>query len=47
LALRNLEGSRPAIAAASEIRYCYWPYQADLGHWFCKPSPSCARIICI
>jgi GrpB-like predicted nucleotidyltransferase (UPF0157 family) len=38
--VQTLEASRPAILAASELGYCYWPYQADLEHWFCKPSPS-------
>jgi GrpB-like predicted nucleotidyltransferase (UPF0157 family) len=36
----SLEGSRPAIAAATTIGYCYFPYQTDLKHWFCKPSPT-------
>jgi len=36
--VQDLETSRPAIAAAGELGYCYWPYQADLEHWFCKPS---------
>jgi GrpB-like predicted nucleotidyltransferase (UPF0157 family) len=38
--VETLEGSRPAIAAATEVGYCYWPYQAETKHWFCKPSPS-------
>ena len=36
--VRTLEESRPAIAAATERGYCYLPYQAELEHWFCKPS---------
>jgi len=36
----TLDDSRQAIAAAAELGYCYWPYQADVEHWFCKPSPS-------
>ena len=36
--VQDLDASRPAIAAAGELGYCYWPYQADLEHWFCKPS---------
>jgi len=36
----TLEGSRPAIAAATGLGYCYFPYQAELKHWFCKPSPA-------
>ena len=38
--VRTLEGSRPAIASAVELGYCYAPYQPDLEHWFCKPSPA-------
>lgn len=38
--VRTLDESRPAIAAATELGYCYVPYQADIEHWFCKPSPS-------
>jgi GrpB-like predicted nucleotidyltransferase (UPF0157 family) len=38
--VHTLEESRPAIAAAAELGYCYWPYQAEVEHWFCKPSPS-------
>jgi len=37
-AVQTLEGSRAAIAAATEAGYCYAPYQAELEHWFCKPS---------
>jgi GrpB-like predicted nucleotidyltransferase (UPF0157 family) len=37
-AVRTLAESRPAIAAAAELGYCYAPYQAELEHWFCKPS---------
>ncbi len=36
----TLDASRPAIVAASELGYCYAPYQAELEHWFCKPSPA-------
>ena len=36
----SLEGSRPAIAAATGLGYCYFPYQSELKHWFCKPSPA-------
>lgn len=36
----SLEGSKPAIAAAAILGYCYFPYQPDLKHWFCKPSAS-------
>jgi GrpB-like predicted nucleotidyltransferase (UPF0157 family) len=40
-AVISLESSRPAIAAAARLGYCYFPYQPDLEHWFCKPSASC------
>ena len=36
----SLDGSRLAIAAAARLGYCYFPYQAELKHWFCKPSPA-------
>lgn len=36
----SLEISRPAIAAATILGYCYFPYQVDREHWFCKPSPA-------
>lgn len=39
-AVRSLEVSRPAIAAAADLRYIYHPYKADVMHWFCKPSSS-------
>ena len=39
-AVHTLDESRPAIAAATELGYCYAPYQAELEHWFCKPSPA-------
>jgi GrpB-like predicted nucleotidyltransferase (UPF0157 family) len=38
--VESLEQSRPAIAAATTLGYCYWPYQADREHWFCKPSAA-------
>ena len=38
--VQTLEASRPAIAAATELGYCYWPYQAHREHWFCKPSAA-------
>ena len=36
--VRTLDESRPAIAAATDLGYCYAPYQVDLEHWFCRPS---------
>jgi GrpB-like predicted nucleotidyltransferase (UPF0157 family) len=38
--VESLDASRPAIAAAAALGYCYFPYQADRKHWFCKPSPA-------
>jgi GrpB-like predicted nucleotidyltransferase (UPF0157 family) len=38
--VESLAASRPAIAAAAALGYCYAPYQAELEHWFCKPSPA-------
>lgn len=39
-AVETLDASRPAILAVTDIGYCYAPYQADIEHWFCKPSPA-------
>ena len=36
--VHTLEQSRPAIVAATAVGYSYSPYQAELEHWFCKPS---------
>ena len=36
----TLDASRPAIAAAAALGYCYFPYRPDSEHWFCKPSPA-------
>jgi GrpB-like predicted nucleotidyltransferase (UPF0157 family) len=38
--VRNLDDARPAIAVATHHRYMYYPYKADVMHWFCKPSPA-------
>jgi len=38
--VRTLEASRPAIAAAEALGYCYFPYRPDAEHWFCKPSAA-------
>jgi GrpB-like predicted nucleotidyltransferase (UPF0157 family)/maleate cis-trans isomerase len=38
--VQTLDASRPAIAAMATHGYCYFPYQADREHWFCKPSPQ-------
>ncbi len=36
----SLEAARPAIAAAAALQYLHAPYQAEVMHWFCKPSPQ-------
>src|SRR5258706_10686092 len=38
--VRSLDESRPAIPALATIDYCYFPYQPEQKHWFCKPSPA-------
>lgn len=38
--VKTLATSRGAIAAATNLGYCYWPYRAESEHWFCKPSPA-------
>lgn len=38
--VESLDASRPAIAAAAALGYCYFPYRPDSEHWFCKPSPA-------
>ncbi len=38
--VHTLDLSRPAIEAATRAGYVYYPYKAEVMHWFCKPSPS-------
>jgi GrpB-like predicted nucleotidyltransferase (UPF0157 family) len=38
--VHSLDESRRAPEAAAEVGYCYAPYQVELEHWFCKPSPA-------
>jgi GrpB-like predicted nucleotidyltransferase (UPF0157 family) len=38
--VRTLAASRPAIAVATRLGYCYWPYRPEREHWFCKPSAA-------
>ena len=45
-AVRDLPSSQPAIEALQQFNYCYFPYKAELMHWFCKPTPPAARITC-
>lgn len=40
VAVKSLDASRPAIQVARQMSYIYWPYKADVMHWFCKPSDS-------
>lgn len=40
VAIASLNASRPAISAATAVGYIYWPYKADVMHWFCKPSDA-------
>jgi GrpB-like predicted nucleotidyltransferase (UPF0157 family) len=37
--VQSLEASRSAIEVLSNNGYCFYPYKADVMHWFCKPSP--------
>jgi GrpB-like predicted nucleotidyltransferase (UPF0157 family) len=36
--VQSLPASRDAIPALTRLSYRYWPYKADVMHWFCKPS---------
>ena len=36
----SLSDSEPAIRTLSALSYCFFPYRADVMHWFCKPSPA-------
>ena len=38
--VESLAASRGSIEAASHAGYIYWPYKADVMHWFCKPSAA-------
>ncbi|WP_085299323.1 GrpB family protein [Cognaticolwellia mytili] len=38
--VKSLEDSKLAIDALVKAGYDYWPYKADLMHWFCKPSDA-------
>lgn len=40
VAVASLNASRPAISAATAAGYIYWPYKANIMHWFCKPSDA-------
>jgi GrpB-like predicted nucleotidyltransferase (UPF0157 family) len=36
----SVEASRPAISAVAQLNYVYFPYRAEIMHWFCKPSAA-------
>jgi GrpB-like predicted nucleotidyltransferase (UPF0157 family) len=38
--VQDLDVSRDALPAVASHGYLYFPYHADVMHWFCKPSPS-------
>ena len=38
--VQTLVVSRAAIKAVCAAGYVYYPYKADVMHWFCKPSPE-------
>jgi GrpB-like predicted nucleotidyltransferase (UPF0157 family) len=38
--VHSIEASRASIEAAINAGYVYYPYKAEVMHWFCKPSPS-------
>lgn len=38
--VKSLEESKSAIEALVSYGYEYWPYKAEVMHWFCKPSDA-------
>jgi GrpB-like predicted nucleotidyltransferase (UPF0157 family) len=38
--VRDRDEARAAIEPLAELEYEYWPYRADVMHWFCKPSDA-------
>lgn len=38
--VRDLPSSIDARAPLQALNYVYFPYRADVMHWFCKPSPA-------
>src|SRR4029077_2808669 len=38
--VKSIDESRPSISALTTIGYCYFPYQPEQKHWFCKPSAA-------
>ena len=39
-AVRDLSSSSAAIEPLRRLSYCYFDYEAELMHWFCKPSDT-------
>jgi GrpB-like predicted nucleotidyltransferase (UPF0157 family) len=37
-AVRDLQSSASTIELLRPLSYCYFPYKADVMHWFCKPG---------
>lgn len=38
--VKDLDSSVGAIVKLQSNGYCYYPYKADVMHWFCKPTPE-------
>jgi GrpB-like predicted nucleotidyltransferase (UPF0157 family) len=38
--VQDLPSSLDARAVLASLDYMYFPYRADVMHWFCKPSPA-------
>jgi len=38
--VHSLKASRNTIDILSKNGYCYYPYKAEIMHWFCKPTPE-------
>ncbi len=38
--VQGLDASRPAIDTLVQRGWTYFPYRAEIMHWFCKPSPA-------
>lgn len=36
----GLESTRGCIELLADLDYLYWPYRAEVMHWFCKPDPA-------
>jgi len=40
IGVKSLVASKSAILILVENGYCYYPYKAEVMHWFCKPTPE-------